>query len=172
MLPAVISRAKPRAMIRSPSVVMNEGTLSTAVMSPLNSPAAMPTPAPANRPSTMLLLRTMVSAATTPIRAMTDPWDRSSSAAMMTRVIPKAAQAKNEVCSRMFWRFPVVRNTSDLTVIIAPRTTTTKNANPASTTRGMATRILSQPMATVGWVTGPPAASAGCDGLRYPRPPG
>ena len=96
---------------------MNDGTRSTALTKPLNSPTAAPVTSPATRPIQMLLLRTITSAVTTPTRAITEPWDRSSSAATITTVMPKAAMARNEVCSRMFSRLRVVRNTSELKVM-------------------------------------------------------
>ena len=89
---------------------------------------------------------------------------------MITRVMPKAAQARNDVWSRMFWRLWVVRNTSDLKVITAPRTTTTKMAKPASTTRGMATRMVFQPGRAVAAVMSLPPRFGGGRGWR--RGPG
>ena len=95
----VMVRAIPRETIIMPSVAMNGGSFNLVIRSPLARPQATPT----SRPMSMLIqIGTPAIAditATVPVRAMTDPMERSIPPVIMAKVTPMPMRVVVLVCS-------------------------------------------------------------------------
>ena len=112
-----IKRPTPRTMNEVPSVTMNAGTLSLAMIVPLISPT---TPAPAtaaSKPATTekksgspeLKAARRASAESTEARLITQPTDRSIPALMITNVWPRPSSRTGVIATRIFCELRTVR---------------------------------------------------------------
>ena len=116
-----------------PSVTMNAGTFSLAMMTPLTRPTAAAPPTPATRPISTegksgrppLKAARSASAESTEARLITQPTERSMPAPMMTKVWPRPSRSTGMMATRMFWELRTVKKLTDPPVLSG--TATTKN---------------------------------------------
>ena len=126
--PANRSVAIPIPMAETPSVVMNDGTLSSMSSTPLRHPSAAPRAiaiAMPRKPRSLPLRLFSTSSATAMADvAITPAADRSIEPISSTNVAPQVTTARTEAASRMFWKLPSVRNcelSSEKTITITTR---------------------------------------------------
>src|SRR5467141_4170547 len=100
-------------MVSPPRVAMNGARRAYPTNIPLNIPSNAPTARAAIIASAGGHSATENPAASAPLKASTDPTERSIPPARITVVIPKASRALTEICRRTLIRFVVARKLGD-----------------------------------------------------------
>src|SRR5882672_6508661 len=127
--PSVYTSVAPRKMVSPPRVAMNGARRAYPTNTPLNKPSKAPTTSAAIIASAGGHSATENPAASAPLKASTDPTERSIPPARITVVIPKASRALTEICRRTLIRFVVARKVGDSSDSATTRATRASDAD-------------------------------------------
>src|SRR5882757_1334530 len=131
VLASVITSTTPLAIPSMPRVTMNGGSFARATIRPLNTPSTVPTSSPTRIAAGTGQPCTSNSAVTQPVRASTEPTDRSMPAVRITSSSPPAMMPKIATWRARLPRLPPVRNSSEARVS-PPNSTSSTTSPPAS----------------------------------------
>ena len=128
--PPVKAMAMPWMKIIMPSVTTNGWEGLHAARVPLTAPIPKPTAMPPRTATGMGMPSRMSSAATTAVRLISEPTDRSIPPDTIKRVMPQATMARTLDWSSTLRRLPTVRNTS---LCVAVKAEMTRSTRPSAT---------------------------------------
>ena len=122
--------AMPWMKIIMPNVTTNGCDGLQAASVPLTAPIPTPTAMPASTASGIGMPSRMSNAATTAVRLISDPTDRSIPPDTISMVMPQATIASTLDCSNTLRRLPTVRKTS---LWVAVKAEMTRSTRPSAT---------------------------------------